>query len=138
MKNINLKNYYPELYDNDCFATVEDDVFQFLRESQREEAARTRDMYRHKAHYSLDCADGIEFKTIQTVPTPDELFEQKQANAELYNALSRLPEIQRRRVYKHYILGKSQTEIARNEGVSKMSVVESIQRGLQNMKNKMN
>ena len=41
--------------------------------------------------------------------------------------------MQSRRVYAHYILGLSKTEIARAEGVHEKTVRTSIERGLRNM-----
>jgi RNA polymerase sigma-70 factor (ECF subfamily) len=52
----------------------------------------------------------------------------------LCRALNSLPEIQGRRIEAHYILGKSQAEIAKAEGVTKGSVSISIQKGLEAMK----
>jgi len=48
----------------------------------------------------------------------------------LCQALNSLPEVQGRRIEAHYLLGKSQAEIAEAEGVTKGSVSISITRGL--------
>ncbi len=48
-----------------------------------------------------------------------------------YNAaIASLPDKQAKRIYAHFFLGMSKTAIARAEGVSKVSVSESIERGL--------
>ena len=52
----------------------------------------------------------------------------------LCRALNKLPEIQGRRVEAHYLLGHSQKEIAKTEGVTKGSVSESIKKGLAAMR----
>ena len=52
----------------------------------------------------------------------------------LCHALNKLPEIQGRRVEAHYLLGQSQKEIAKAEGVTKGSVSESIKKGLAAMR----
>ena len=52
----------------------------------------------------------------------------------LWNALNSLPEIQGRRVDAHLILGKSFRRIAREEGVSKSAVRDSVYCGLESMK----
>ena len=52
----------------------------------------------------------------------------------LWNALNSLPEIQGRRVDAHLILGKNIRQIAREEGVSKSAVRDSIHGGLESMK----
>ena len=53
----------------------------------------------------------------------------------LYDALAQLPAVQARRIYQHYILGKSKAEIAAAEGVGKSRVCCSIERGLASLKN---
>jgi len=45
-----------------------------------------------------------------------------------------LPEIQGRRIEAHYLLGMSQSEIAKKDGVTRGSVFISITRGLDAMK----
>ena len=55
-------------------------------------------------------------------------------HCDLCRALNSLPEIQGRRVEAYFILGKTQTEIAEAEGVTKESVNIAIMRGLAAMK----
>ena len=45
-----------------------------------------------------------------------------------------LPELQGRRVEAHYLIGQSQKEIARTEGVSEIAVHKSIKKGLERMR----
>ena len=65
--------------------------------------------------------------------SPDELYERKVTMQELLAAIASLPDKQAKRVYAHFILGMTQTDIARVEGVSKMVVCYSIERALQTM-----
>ena len=88
----------------------------------------------HKAQYSLDCDDGIEYSACLHEPTPQELLERMELFIRLWNALNSLPEIQGRRIDAHIILGKSIKEIAEAEGVHEESVRQSIKRGLERMK----
>ena len=90
-------------------------------------------MYWNKAYFSLDAGDGIEHEALFVALSPCELYERKVTAQELRAALNALPDTQGRRVYAHYILGLSKTEIARAEGVAKSRVSESIERGLRNM-----
>ena len=105
-----------------------------LRASVRYEAAYQRRLTRHKAQYSLDCEDGIEYSACLHEPTPQEVLERKERFVRLWNALNSLPEIQGRRIDAHIILGKSIKEIAEAEGVHEESVRQSIKRGLDRMK----
>ena len=76
---------------------------------------------------------GIEHEALFVTLSPCELYERKVTAQELHAALASLPEMQSRRVYAHYILGLSKTEIARAEGVHEKTVRTSIERGLRNM-----
>lgn len=49
---------------------------------------------------------------------------------QLHSAIASLPDKQAKRIYAHFFIGMSKTAIARAEGVSKVSVSESIERGL--------
>ena len=100
----------------------------------RHEMAYQRRLSRHKAQYSLDCDDGIEYSACLHEPTPQELLERMELFIRLWNALNSLPEIQGRRIDAHIILGKSIKEIAEAEGVHEESVRQSIKRGLERMK----
>ena len=100
----------------------------------RYEMAYQRRLSRHKAQYSLDCDDGIEYSACLHEPTPQELLERMELFIRLWNALNSLPEIQGRRIDAHIILGKSIKEIAEAEGVHEESIRQSIKRGLERMK----
>ena len=60
MPIINLRDFY-YWYTQDEYMEVSDDVAEALRASVRYEAAYQRRLSRHKAQYSLDCEDGIEY-----------------------------------------------------------------------------
>ena len=129
----NLKDFY-YWYIQDQFIEVSEEVAEALRASVRYEAAYQRRLTRHKAQYSLDCEDGIEYSACLHEPTPQELLERMELFVRLWNALNSLPEIQGRRIDAHIILGKSIKEIAEAEGVHEESIRQSIKRGLERMK----
>ena len=60
MKKVNLRDLYPDVYKNDHFVEVTEDVLETIQSAERAEAAYDRRMYRYKAYYSLDCDNGIE------------------------------------------------------------------------------
>ena len=105
-----------------------------VKADARYEMAYQRRLSRHKAQYSLDCDDGIEYSACLHEPTPQELLERMETFLRLWNALNSLPEIQGRRIDAHIILGKSIKEIAEAEGVHEESIRQSIKRGLERMK----
>lgn len=133
MTIINLREFYP-WYIEDQFIEVTDEVAEALREGKLYEAAYRRKIIRNKAHYSLDCNDGIEYSVCQHEPSPQELVERMDLFCALCNALNSLPETQGRRVDAHVILGLSYRKIAADEGVDKSVVRRSVLKGLRKMK----
>ena len=133
MTTINLKDFY-YWYTQDQFIEVSGEVAEVFVSDARHEMAYQRRLSRHKAQYSLDCDDGIEYSACLHEPTPQELLERMELFIRLWNALNSLPEIQGRRIDAHIILGKSIKEIAEAEGVHEESVRQSIKRGLERMK----
>ena len=133
MATINLKDFY-YWYTQDQFIEVSEEVAEELRASRRREAAYAERVRYNKAFYSLDCDDGIEYSACLHEPTPQELLDRVELFVRLWNALNSLPEIQGRRVDAHLILSKSIRQIAREEGVSKSAVRDSIHGGLESMK----
>lgn len=132
MAMINLRNYYP-FYNADLIIDIPDEVAAVLLEAKRQEEAYRRRMYRYNAQYSLDRNDGIEHDVCFVSLTPYEIYECKMTVAQLHTAIASLPDKQGKRIYAHYILGISKTEIARIEGVRESAVRDSIERGLKNM-----
>ena len=133
MTTINLKNYYP-WYKHDEYIDVPDEVAEELKADKLYEASYQRQLMRNKAHYSLDCDDGIEYTACLANPTPQELVERMELFYYLWNALNSLPEVQGRRVEACIILGASYREQARIEGVGKSSIRMSVLYGLENMR----
>ena len=132
MTIINLRDYYP-FYTSDCFIEVTDDVAEMFKEFDRKEAAYRLRTYRHKAYYSFDREDGIEHEALFVALSPCELYERKVTMQELHAAIASLPDKQAKRIYAHFILGMSKTDIARAEGVNEKVVRLAIERGLRNM-----
>ena len=63
-----------------------------------------------------------------------EMLERKERHCRLCRALNSLSDKQGRRIEAHIILGMSQRDIARAEGVSERNVRQSIKKGLAHMK----
>ena len=73
MTTINLKDFY-YWYTQDQFIEVSDEVAEVFVADARHEMAYQRRLSRHKAQYSLDCDDGIEYSACLHEPTPQELL----------------------------------------------------------------
>ena len=89
-------------------------------------------MYRYKAHYSLDCDNGIENAILMKPQTPEMLLEEKRCRS-VYAAVMALPEKQAKRIYARYYLGMCVSEIAAAEGVDPSRVRDSIRRGMKQL-----
>lgn len=133
MKKLNLREQYPDLYKTDTYVEVADQVAAFLLECDRKEAADRRRVYYHRAFYSLDRADGIEYDALYLSVTPWEVYERKLTLTQLHAAISALPDKQAKRVNAYYFLGMSKVEIAKAEGVNKSQVTRSINKALEKL-----
>ncbi|WP_370767814.1 sigma-70 family RNA polymerase sigma factor [Ruminococcus sp.] len=133
MKKVNLRDLYPDVYKNDHFVEVTEDVLETIQAAERAEAAYDRRVYRYKAHYSLDCDNGIENAILMKPQTPEMLLEEKQFQEQVYAAVMKLPEKQAKRIYARYYLGMTVNEIAEVEGVDPSRVRDSIRRGLKQL-----
>ena len=132
MAIINLRQFYA-FYTHDEFVEVSDSLADELKQWERDEKAYRRKKYWHHAHYSLDRNDGIENSVLFIVETPDARYERHLTQEQLYTALLSLPDKQAKRIYAHFFHGLSKADIARAEGVGKVTVGESISRGLQHL-----
>lgn len=132
MAKINLRDFYP-FYNTDLFVEIPNEVEAALLEAERLERNYIRRRFYNKAHYSLDAGDGIENDIVFVSLTPCELYERKMTAEQLQAAMASLPDKQGKRIYAHYILGVSKSDIARAEGVDEKAVRVSIERGLRNM-----
>ena len=133
MKKVNLRDLYPDVYKNDHFVEVTEDVLETIQAAERAEAAYDRRVYRYKAHYSLDCDNGIENAILMKPQTPEMLLEEKQFQEQVYAAVMKLPEKQAKRIYARYYLGMTVNEIAEVEGVDPSRVRDSIRHGLKQL-----
>lgn len=132
MKTINLKDYYP-CYTQDTYLEVPDELLAIFEEYAKAEAAYERKKYRYKTHYSLDRGDGIEHDILFVSLSPNEIYEHKLTSEQIHAAIASLPDNQAKRIYAHYFMGMRKTAIARAEGVSKVTVAESINRALKSI-----
>ncbi|WP_419026775.1 sigma factor-like helix-turn-helix DNA-binding protein [Intestinimonas butyriciproducens] len=132
MTIINLKRYYPYMTE-DVTLEVSDEIAATLSMGGRLCDSYKRQK-RRNGEYSLDSTPGFEDDVLRSSMTPDEYMEAQEERLALYDALSQLPPVQARRVYRHYILGMSKAEIAVAEGVGKSRVCGSIDRGLKALK----
>ena len=95
---INLRKFYPQYYNKDYFVEVPDILAEQFVQWEREEQNYKRNRYRNRAHYSLDCDDGIEHDVLFVALSPCEIYERKLTFEQLHSAIAMLPEKQGRRI----------------------------------------
>lgn len=105
MAKINLREQYPDFYKNDYIIEVPDEVAAIMQEYDRLEAAYRRRTYYHKAHYSLDRGDGIEYNALFVSVMPYEIYDRKVTMEQLHAAIASLPDNQAKRITARYFLG---------------------------------
>ena len=124
MKTINLRWIYPH-YRHDEFVEVSDEVWEVMRQAQREMNNYERRKVYHRAYYSLDAYSWTENYALEHSRSPEDILMEREERA---------PPPQARRVRAYYIAGISQPEISRREGVDSSKVSVAIRRGLRNMR----
>lgn len=135
MQLVNLKKYYPCLHQQDTLIPVNDEIAEALLLMQREENARVRRAYYHKAYFSLDCEDGIENNfLLENELSPEDIFIQREEKMRLLltvnhlrEAMAHLTPVQSRRVYARYVQGLKVREIAAAKGTTASIVSQSLQ-----------
>lgn len=110
-----------------------DEVQAVFLSDKRAEARYLCRMYNYKAHYSLDCGNGIEKAIVQHLPTPEEILEGRQLRDQLYAAVKELSDKQAKWIYARFYLGMTAKEIAQAEGVDLSWGYKSIKHGLKRM-----
>ncbi len=131
MTIIKLNRYYPHLTEN-IILEVSDEIAVTLSTGGRQcDSYKCRK--RERGECSLDVDPGFEPDVMFPPLSPEEIILDEENRSILYAAIDQLPPIQARRVYAHYILGKSKTEIARAENVAESAVCSSIRRGVKNL-----
>ena len=134
---INLKDFYP-WYTHDEFVEVPDVIAAELIADRRYENAYQRRTTYNKAHFSLDVDDGIEASAVMFGDnSPESMCIVAEFYCKLCKALNSLPENQGRRIDEHYLRGKSQRDIAKEEGVNERNVRHSIKKGLAALRKKL-
>ena len=140
MKIINLRWMYPD-YRHDEFVEVSDEVWEAMRQAEREMRNYDRQKVYHRAYYSLDAYSWTENYALEHGRSPEEIVMEQEERATRFRLVSALPEAlsratptQGRRIVAYYIAGINQPEISRKEGVHSSKVSVAIRRGLRNMR----
>ena len=125
MKTINLRWIYPH-YRHDEFVEVSDEVWDVMRQAQREMNNYERRKVYHRAYYSLDAYSWTENYALEHGRSPEEYLCRMETLGELMAVLDTCTEAQRHRFLLYALDGLTLAEIGTVCGCSKVSVHESI------------
>ena len=107
MKTINLRWIYPH-YRHDEFVEVSDEVWEVMRQAQREMNNYERRKVYHRAWYSLDAYSWTENYALEHSRSPEEILLEREERAAHLRLLAALPEAQASLIFcarLHYLLG---------------------------------
>ena len=140
MKTINLRWIYPH-YRHDEFVEVSDEVWEVMRQAQREMNNYERRKVYHRAYYSLDAYSWTENYALEHGRSPEDILLEREEMTTRLHLIAALPvalahatPTQARRVHAYYLAGIKQPEISRIEVVHSSKVSGAISRGLRNMR----
>ena len=120
MKTVKIKDYFGKIH----YVPVNDEVYEALRDIRREEdRLRKRTAY-HRSRFSLDEYEK-GMRTGESDPIQEELI-RKEECIRLYEAISQLTPLQRRRI-QMLMEDMNYTQIARVEGRNPSVIYRSIQ-----------
>ena len=91
MKTINLRWIYPH-YRHDEFVEVSDEVWEVMRQAQREMNNYERRKVYHRAWYSLDAYSWTENYALEHGRSPEEILLEREERAARLRLVAALPE----------------------------------------------
>ena len=140
MKTINLRWIYPH-YRHDEFVEVSDEVWEAMRQAQREMNNYERRKVYHRAWYSLDAYSWTENYALEHGRSPEEILLEREERAARLRLVAALPEAlahatptQARRVRARYMLGMKVKDIAAMEGITPSRAGKSIHAALRRLR----
>ena len=132
MKQVNLRELYPDAYDDDEYVDVSDEVYETLCEFERKEAA----IARHKRRHEILCEVPVKYSNAASGVPLDEQIILREQNRELNAAIDSLSAKQAARFHLHFGLGMSIREIAEQENVRESAVYNCLRRSIKNLRRK--
>ena len=133
MKKIILNEEY-YWCSKDEYIEVSDEIAAVFEKDRKKENSEKEKIRRHKAYYSLDVDNGIEKQVLHPPKTPEEIYLEKEREMEEFEAMMKLPELQRKRYYAYHHLKLKMAQIAKMEGVSDATISKTIAKAEKNIK----
>ena len=140
MKTINRRWIYPH-YRHDEFVEVSDEVWEVMRQAQREMNNYERRKVYHRAYYSLDASPGMDNHFPEQAVSPEDILMEKETEREqeaartlmverLREALATLTPRQASCLHARFWEGKPFKEIAGAEGFTTSAAIVTVRNAI--------
>lgn len=113
---------------------VSQKVFESFNKFELEDISQMNEYDRHLEHSEVD-ENTLYQKSVSSEQPLEEYFDKAQDAENLHMAISKLPEVQKRRLNKYYFEEKTFDEIALEEGCTYQCVQRSVYRAVEKIKN---
>ena len=115
---------------------VSEEVFNQMDKFELEDISQMHKIDKHIERFELS-EESINVRSINSsIDTTSDFVEKKIINEKLRDAISSLPEFQKRRIIKYYFYNKTFEEIAKEEQCSKVAIKYSIDSAIKNISKK--
>ncbi len=131
------ERYYVSFIDsNNKFQKIEisQEVFESFNKFELEDVSQMNEYDRHLEHSEVD-ENTLYQKSVSSEQPLEEYFDKAQDAENLHMAISKLPDVQKRRLKKYYFEDKTFEEISHEEGCTYQCVQRSVYRAVAKIKN---
>ena len=123
---------YKTANGNEICVEVSTSVKELLEQSDRQIQSQRRQDRRH-LNFAVHTDDDFESPLLPAHEDTADLFERMERDIQLYEAISKLTEVQQRRLRLYYFGGLNYTQIGQLEGVSHRAIMYSIEQALRKL-----
>ena len=131
------ERYYVSFIDsNNKFQKIEisQEVFESFNKFELEDISQMNEYDRHYEHSEI-YENALHRRNVSDIQLLEEYFDNAQDAENLHMAISKLPEVQKRRLNKYYFEEKTFDKIALEEGCTYQCVQRSVYRAVEKIKN---
>ena len=112
---------------------VSTSVKELLEQSDRQIRSQRRQDRRH-LDFAVHTDEDLASSLLPAYEDTADLLERMERDARLYEAISKLTEVQQRRLRLYYFDGLSYSQIAKREGVNHRTVMDAIEQALKRLR----
>ena len=129
-----VKISYKLANGNEICVEVSTSVQELLEQSDRQIRSQRRQDRRH-LEFAVSTDGDSTSPLLPACEDTADLLERMERDARLHKAISKLTEVQQRRLRLYYFKGMTYSQIARLEGVSHSTVITTIEQALKRLRN---